>query len=44
MDRVQSVKKDGGKLMLELIPPETLEALGRVLTHEAEKYGPRLAE
>ena len=38
-ERNQEAKADAGKLMLELIPPEALEALGRVLTHGAKKYG-----
>jgi hypothetical protein len=37
--RNQAAKTDAGKLMLELIPPEALEALGRVLTYGAQKYG-----
>ena len=37
-DRKQSAKADKDKPMLELIPPEALEALGRVLTHGATKY------
>lgn len=37
--RNQEVKADAGKLMLELIPPEAFEALGRVLTFGAMKYG-----
>lgn len=39
IERNQEAKADAGKLMLELIPPEALEALGRVLTHGANKYG-----
>lgn len=38
--RNQSAKADAGKLMLELIPPDAIEALGRVLTYGATKYGP----
>ena len=38
--RDQTAKHDGDKLMLELIPPETYEALGRVLTYGARKYSP----
>ena len=34
----KALKYDGGKLRLDLIPPETYEALGRVLTYGAEKY------
>jgi hypothetical protein len=37
--RNQEAKADAGKLMLELIPPEAFEALGRVLTYGAQKYG-----
>ncbi|MFI3115317.1 MAG: dATP/dGTP diphosphohydrolase domain-containing protein [Clostridia bacterium] len=33
-----SLKYDAGKLRLDLIPPITYEALGRVLTFGAEKY------
>ena len=40
MDRDQNVKADAGKLMLELIPVEAYEALGRVLTFGANKYSP----
>jgi hypothetical protein len=32
---------DGGKVQLELIPPEWIEALGQVLTKGAAKYEPR---
>ena len=39
-NRNQSIKSDAGKLMLELIPPETYISLGRVLTYGAEKYSP----
>ena len=37
-NRDQTYKFDAGKLMLELIPPETYEALGTVLTYGARKY------
>ena len=37
--RDQTVKRDAGKLRMELIPPEVLEALAEVLTFGAEKYG-----
>ncbi len=40
MARDQKVKHDAGKLMLELIPVECYESLGRVLTFGAQKYGP----
>lgn len=36
--RDQSVKADGGKIRLELIPLSTLTSLGNVLTFGAEKY------
>lgn len=39
MERDQAVKRDAGKLRMELIPPEVLEALAEVLTFGAEKYG-----
>lgn len=38
MDRNQAIKADGGKLRMDLIPPEALEALAEVLTYGAEKY------
>lgn len=38
--RDQSIKADGGKLRMELIPTSAYRSLGRVLTHGAEKYGP----
>lgn len=34
-------KYDGGKLRLDLVPVEAIEALGAVLTHGASKYGDR---
>ena len=37
--RDQSIKFDGGKNRLELLPPYALNALGAVLTYGAEKYG-----
>lgn len=40
VDRDQSIKADGGKLRMELIPTSALIGLGRVLTHGAEKYSP----
>ena len=33
-------KYDGGKLRLDLIPPEAIDALGEVLTYGADKYEP----
>ena len=33
------LKHDGGKLRLDLVPAELIEAVGAVLTHGAEKYG-----
>lgn len=39
-DRDQSIKADGGKLRMELIPTSAYISLGRVLTHGAGKYGP----
>jgi hypothetical protein len=38
--RDQSIKADGGKLRMELIPTSAYIGLGRVLTHGAEKYSP----
>lgn len=38
--RDQSIKADGNKLRMELIPTSALISLGRVLTHGAEKYSP----
>ena len=40
MERDQTAKADNGKLMLELIPPETYIALGEILTYGANKYAP----
>ena len=34
-------KYDKGKNRLGLIPPEIIEAIGRILTHGANKYAPR---
>lgn len=39
-ERNQEAKADKGKLMLELIPPETYIALGEILTYGANKYAP----
>ena len=39
-ERDQSLKADGGKLRMELIPTSAYIGLGRVLTHGAEKYSP----
>lgn len=40
MDRVtDGLKHDGGKLRLDLVPAEIIEAVGSVVTHGAEKYG-----
>ena len=38
--RDQSIKADGNKLRMELIPTSAYIGLGRVLTHGAEKYSP----
>lgn len=35
------LKYDSGKLPLELIPPEAMEALGTVLAYGAQKYAAR---
>ena len=37
----EGVKNDEGKLRMELIPPEALDALASVLTFGANKYGDR---
>lgn len=34
-------KDDDQKLRMDLIPPETIEALAQVLTHGASRYGDR---
>ncbi|WP_282026835.1 dATP/dGTP diphosphohydrolase domain-containing protein [Limimaricola cinnabarinus] len=34
-------KDDGGKIRMELIPPELLTAVGSILTFGAVKYAPR---
>lgn len=33
------LKHDGGKARLDLVPPEIIEAVGKVMTFGAEKYG-----
>lgn len=33
-------KYDQGKLMLNLLPPEAIRAMGEVMTYGAVKYGP----
>ena len=33
-------KYDTGKLLLNLLPPEAIRAMGEVLTYGAAKYGP----
>lgn len=38
--RDQALKRDSGKLQMELIPPSTLISLGKVLTYGADKYSP----
>lgn len=38
--RDQSIKADGAKLRMELIPTSAYTGLGRVLTHGAIKYSP----
>lgn len=37
----KAVKNDAGKLRMELIPPDALEALARILTDGAIKYSSR---
>ena len=39
--KTEGVKFDSGKLRMELLPPDALEALARILTDGAEKYGAR---
>jgi len=39
MNEIVGRKDDSGKLRYDLIPPEALEALTKVLMHGAEKYG-----
>jgi len=39
-ERNQSLKADGNKPMLELIPTSAYKSLGRVLTFGAKKYAP----
>lgn len=40
MDQVtDGLKHDGGKLRLDLVPPQMIEAVGAVMTHGAIKYG-----
>ena len=36
-----ATKQDGGKLRLDLVPPEAMTAMGRVLTFGAAKYAAR---
>ncbi len=33
------LKHDGGKARLDLVPPEIIEAVGKVMTFGAKKYG-----
>ena len=37
---MNGLKYDDGKPRLDLVPPEAVMALGRVLTYGAEKYAP----
>ena len=37
----EGVKFDTGKLRMDLLPPDALEAMARILTSGAEKYGER---
>ena len=40
MDKItDSLKHDGGKARLDLVPPEKIEAVGAIMTHGAEIYG-----
>jgi hypothetical protein len=36
----QADKNDEGKIMVQLIPPQFIEDIGKVLTHGANKYAP----
>lgn len=38
-DKKLGMKYDSGKLRYDLIPPEILEELAKILTHGANKYG-----
>lgn len=38
---VEGVKFDAGKLRMDLLPPDAMEALARILTDGAAKYGDR---
>jgi len=38
-DRDKGKKFDGDKLRMDLIPPEVIEEIGKVLTYGAKKYG-----
>lgn len=38
-DKKLGMKYDSGKLRYDLIPPEILEELAKILTHGAKKYG-----
>ena len=38
-DKKLGMKYDSGKLRYDLIPPEVLEELAKILTHGANKYG-----
>lgn len=37
----KGIKFDKDKIRIDLIPPELIEELGKVLTHGAKKYKPR---
>ena len=37
---MNGLKYDEGKPMLDLIPPEAIIAIGKVMTYGAMKYGP----
>ena len=40
MKEQEGKKYDTGKLLLHLLPPEAIRAMGEVLTYGAKKYGP----
>ena len=39
MDKPSGLKYDAGKPRLDLIPPEAILAIGKVMTYGADKYG-----
>lgn len=41
MEQNEGLHKDEGKLRVDLVPPELIEAVAEVLTFGAKKYAPR---